>query len=85
MFYRLVDLRPILYLGKFVPLYHACPVYNNYISIACKVEKDFAFGLFDLEWDTIDEIMEAACKRIPDVENAGISSTVVGPGIPFSS
>jgi len=31
------------------------------------VPKDFSFGLFDLNWEAISDIVESACKRVPDI------------------
>mmetsp|Transcript_16100 Transcript_16100/g.51619 ORF Transcript_16100/g.51619 Transcript_16100/m.51619 type:complete len:680 (-) Transcript_16100:162-2201(-) len=40
---------------------------------------DFAFGLFDLDWDTFLQNMTGHVQRCPAVEHTGISSTVCGP------
>lgn len=51
------------------------------VSIAIlQVDKDFAFGLFELDWDVFGEHIEHACQRIPEIEQTGIRSTVCGPG-----
>lgn len=44
-----------------------------------KVEKDFAFALFELDWDVFSVHIEGAINRIPSVETSGIKSTVCGP------
>nr|XP_039249163.1 sarcosine dehydrogenase, mitochondrial-like [Styela clava] len=44
-----------------------------------KVEKNFAFGLFDLDWDVFGQHIEAACNRIPQILHTGIRTTVCGP------
>ena len=42
-------------------------------------EPDFAFGLFDLDWDTFLQNMEGHLRRCPPIETVGIASTVCGP------
>lgn len=44
-----------------------------------KVEKNFAFGLFDLDWDVFAQHIEAASNRIPAIQDTGIRTTVCGP------
>ena len=39
----------------------------------------FAFGLFDLDWDTFGQNLEGHMRRCPAIEHAGIKSTVCGP------
>uniref|UniRef100_H2ZAI4 FAD dependent oxidoreductase domain-containing protein n=1 Tax=Ciona savignyi TaxID=51511 RepID=H2ZAI4_CIOSA len=41
--------------------------------------KDFAFGLYDMDWDLFSVHSESAVNRIPAVEKTGIHSTVNGP------
>ena len=41
--------------------------------------KDFAFGLYDLDWDTFAKNLEGHVQRIPCVEEVGVKSTVCGP------
>ncbi|XP_076800247.1 sarcosine dehydrogenase, mitochondrial-like [Clavelina lepadiformis] len=53
--------------------YEANPVYCD------KVEKDFAFGLYDLDWDVFGRHIEIACDIVPAVAQSGIRSTVCGP------
>ena len=43
------------------------------------LEDDFAFGLYELDWDTFAQNLEGHIKRSPAVETAGIQSTVCGP------
>uniref|UniRef100_H2YWY7 FAD dependent oxidoreductase domain-containing protein n=1 Tax=Ciona savignyi TaxID=51511 RepID=H2YWY7_CIOSA len=43
------------------------------------VDKDFAFGLYDLDWDVFSRHIEHACMSVPQVEQTGIRSTVCGP------
>ena len=40
---------------------------------------DFAFGLFELNFDTFDQNFRGHVQRCPKVESAGIVSTVCGP------
>lgn len=42
-------------------------------------QPDFAFGLFDLDWDTFLQNMEGHLQRCPPIETVGIASTVCGP------
>eukprot|EP00794_Sanderia_malayensis_P015715 gene15715-17300_t len=44
-----------------------------------KVQKDFAFSLFDLDWDVFDVHIEGACNRVPVIAETGVKSTVCGP------
>lgn len=44
-----------------------------------KVEKDFAFGLFELDWDVFGVHVEKSIHRLPVLEHTGIKSTVCGP------
>ncbi|KAB7498129.1 Sarcosine dehydrogenase, mitochondrial, partial [Armadillidium nasatum] len=44
-----------------------------------KVEKDFSFSLFDLDWNVFSAHIEGAVNRIPSLEKIGIKSTVCGP------
>lgn len=43
------------------------------------VEKDFPFGLFELDWDVFMCHIEGAINRLPALEKTGIKSTVCGP------
>uniref|UniRef100_A0A8D2LDF7 Sarcosine dehydrogenase, mitochondrial n=2 Tax=Varanus komodoensis TaxID=61221 RepID=A0A8D2LDF7_VARKO len=40
---------------------------------------NFAFGLFDLNWDVFMQHIEGAINRVPILETTGIKSTVCGP------
>lgn len=44
-----------------------------------EVEKKFAFGLFELDWDVFGVHIEGAVNRVPCLEQTGIKSTVCGP------
>ena len=44
--------------------------------------KDFAFGLYDLDWDVFSFNIENAMHRVPVLETTGVKSTVCGPGNP---
>ena len=52
--------------------------FNSSIDIF-QVEKDFAFGLYELDWDVFGVHIEGACNRVPCLEKIGIKSTVCGP------
>ena len=43
------------------------------------VEKSFAFGLFELDWEVFGCHIEGAMNRVPCLEKIGIKSTVCGP------
>ena len=45
-----------------------------------QVSDEFAFGLFDLDWDVFTQHIEGAINRVPVLEKTGIKSTVCGPG-----
>lgn len=45
-----------------------------------QVLDEFAFGLFDLDWDVFSQHIEGAVNRVPVLERTGIKSTVCGPG-----
>lgn len=44
-----------------------------------RLEKDFSFGLYELDWDVFGAHIEGAVNRIPVLEQTGIKSTVCGP------
>ncbi|CAB4011210.1 Sarcosine dehydrogenase, mitochondrial, partial [Paramuricea clavata] len=44
-----------------------------------KVSKDFAFGLFDLDWDVFSAHVDGAVHRVPVIGETGVKSTVCGP------
>ncbi|XP_054853393.1 sarcosine dehydrogenase, mitochondrial isoform X2 [Eublepharis macularius] len=44
-----------------------------------EVSENFAFGLFDLDWDVFTPHIEGAVNRVPVLEKTGIKSTVCGP------
>ena len=44
-----------------------------------EVEKSFAFGLFELDWDVFGVHIEGAVNLIPQIGETGIKSTVCGP------
>ncbi|KAH9361663.1 hypothetical protein HPB48_005184 [Haemaphysalis longicornis] len=44
-----------------------------------KLPKDFAFGLYDLDWDVFGMHIESGIHRVPVLEQTGIKSTVCGP------
>lgn len=45
------------------------------------MQKDFAFSLFDLDWDVFSYNIDGAINRVPIIEKTGIKSTVCGPGL----
>ena len=42
-------------------------------------QPDFAFGLFELDWETFLQNMTGHIRRCPAIEQTGIQSTVCGP------
>ena len=50
-------------------------------SLILKVSNDFAFGLFDLDWDVFSAHVDGAVHRVPVIGETGVKSTVCGPGI----
>ncbi|OQR92359.1 sarcosine dehydrogenase, mitochondrial [Achlya hypogyna] len=44
-----------------------------------KVENEFAFSLFDLDWDVFSTHIAGAVNRVPIIEATGVRSTVCGP------
>ncbi|XP_070811639.1 sarcosine dehydrogenase, mitochondrial isoform X1 [Pituophis catenifer annectens] len=44
-----------------------------------EVLDDFAFGLFNLDWDVFTQHIDGAINRVPALEQTGIKSTVCGP------
>ncbi|XP_040078946.1 sarcosine dehydrogenase, mitochondrial [Ixodes scapularis] len=44
-----------------------------------QLPKNFAFGLFDLDWDVFGTHIESGMHRVPVLEKTGIKSTVCGP------
>ncbi|XP_071948370.1 sarcosine dehydrogenase, mitochondrial-like [Antedon mediterranea] len=44
-----------------------------------KVENEFAFSLFELDWDVFSVHIDGAINRVPVIEQTGVKSTVCGP------
>ncbi|XP_066953754.1 sarcosine dehydrogenase, mitochondrial-like isoform X1 [Macrobrachium rosenbergii] len=44
-----------------------------------KLDKDFAFGLYELDWNVFSAHIHGAINRVPVLEKTGIKSTVCGP------
>jgi len=44
-----------------------------------RIPKDFAFGLYELDYDVFGVHIEGAVNRVPCLEQCGIKSTVCGP------
>jgi len=44
-----------------------------------RIAKDFAFGLYELDYDVFGVHIEGAVNRVPCLEESGIKSTVCGP------
>ncbi|PIK57278.1 Sarcosine dehydrogenase, mitochondrial [Apostichopus japonicus] len=43
------------------------------------VKNDFAFSLFELDWDIFSQHVEGAVNRVPVIGQTGVKSTVCGP------
>jgi sarcosine dehydrogenase len=43
------------------------------------VDPEFAFSLFELDWDVFSSNIEGAINRVPVIESTGVRSTVCGP------
>ena len=50
------------------------------LSLYLQVAEDFAFSLYELDWDVFSHNIGGAINRIPAVETTGVKSTVCGPG-----
>ena len=75
--------RPVLlmYPGDFKLKYLGCHGLTIKLGITPQgVAKDFAFGLYELDWDTFAFNIEHCMKRVPVIEVTGLKSTVCGPG-----
>ncbi|XP_042228369.1 sarcosine dehydrogenase, mitochondrial-like [Homarus americanus] len=44
-----------------------------------RLDKEFAFGLYELDWDVFSAHIDGAVNRVPVLETTGIKSTVCGP------
>lgn len=65
-----------------VPYLENVPCLKNVLGCVStdQVQKDFAFSLFDLDWDVFSANIDGAINRVPVIEKTGIKSTVCGPG-----
>lgn len=57
-----------------------CSRFLSRMISSIQVDKDFAFSLFELDWDVFSFNIEGAINRVPVIENTGVKSTVCGPG-----
>ncbi|KAK3866803.1 hypothetical protein Pcinc_027685 [Petrolisthes cinctipes] len=53
--------------------YEANPIFLD------RLDRDFAFGLYELDWDVFSAHISGAVNRVPVLEHTGIKSTVCGP------
>ncbi|XP_064616926.1 sarcosine dehydrogenase, mitochondrial-like [Liolophura sinensis] len=53
--------------------------YEAHPEILDEVANEFAFSLYDLNYDVFGVHIEGAVNRVPAIENTGIKSTVCGP------
>ncbi|CAB4067340.1 SARDH [Lepeophtheirus salmonis] len=53
--------------------------YENNPIILDKLDEEFSFGLYDLDWDVFGIHLENAIERLPALEMVGIKSTICGP------
>ena len=56
-----------------------CNLSRNFSFLLQGVAKDFAFSLYELDWDVFGIHIEGAVNRVPCLERTGIKSTVCGP------
>lgn len=52
---------------------------KNPLILEKMMDKDFAFGLYELDWDVFGQHIFGAMNRVPALETTGIKSTVCGP------
>ena len=43
------------------------------------MDPDFAFGLYELDWEVFGTHITGATKRIPKLKSVGIKATICGP------
>eukprot|EP00040_Diaphanoeca_grandis_P010475 m.53618 g.53618 ORF g.53618 m.53618 type:complete len:908 (+) comp21791_c0_seq2:183-2906(+) len=53
--------------------------YETNPEFLAPLDIDFAFGLYNLDWDTFEQNFEGHIKRCPSIADTGITSTVCGP------
>ena len=53
---------------------------NFHVVFLLQVKKDFAFSLYDLDWDVFSAHIGGAINRVPAVEHIEVKATVCGPG-----
>ena len=53
--------------------------YENNPEFWDRPTRDFAFGLFELDWETFLQNTRGHIRRCPAIEHAGVKSTVCGP------
>jgi len=58
--------------------YEVNPVFIN-SNGSRRIAEDFAFGLYELDYDVFGVHIEGAVNRVPCLEESGIKSTVCGP------
>lgn len=44
-----------------------------------KVDKDFSFGLYELDWETFEQHMKGGIELCPALGQAGVKTTICGP------
>ncbi|XP_071548402.1 sarcosine dehydrogenase, mitochondrial [Panulirus ornatus] len=53
--------------------------YENNPIFLDRLDREFAFGLYELDWDVFSAHIFGAVNRVPVLESTGIKSTVCGP------
>nr|XP_039249122.1 sarcosine dehydrogenase, mitochondrial-like isoform X1 [Styela clava] len=53
--------------------------YEKNLKLVGLVEKDFSFGLYDMDWNRFEPHIKSATDLVPAVAKVGIRSTVCGP------
>ena len=74
---------PTLYASELPSMYynHIRLINKFCLSSPYQISNDFAFGLYDLDWDVFSTHIEGAVNRVPVIGETGVKSTVCGPGI----
>lgn len=54
-------------------------IHNSIVTCSLQLDVNFAFGLYDLDYEVFDSLMSGHIKRLPVLANTGIKSTVCGP------
>lgn len=53
--------------------------YEQNPEFLARLDPEFSFGLYELDWDTFDQNFQGHLRRCPLLETTGIQSTICGP------